>query len=450
MANYIQASQNLKTGLERRLNVWDTVSLVAGSVIGAGIFLVPHQVARLISSPPLMLAIWAAAGTVSLFGALAIGELGSQYPHAGGLYVYLREAFGPGVAFLYGWSLLVAIQTGNIGSLGAAFSIYFGYLVPLSSTTAKLLGVGVITALTTGNCFGIRRGASIQNLFTVIKIGTLGLVIILLLMAKRTPARLDRPSPLVWTWSSLGLAAIVILWAYEDWHLVTFAAGEVRDPERTLPRGLIVGVGLVIVLYLAANTGYLHVLPVESLQSRPDVAAAAMESVVGRRGGLVVSLLILFSILGAMNGLILSGPRVYFAMARDGLFFKQLARVSRAYHAPVYAIIFQGLLASVMVLAGEFAQLVGYVIFAAWIFYALTVSGIWKLRLRQAWNPPFRCPAYPLLGCVFVGFALYIVVSQVMREPRESALGVAIILLGLPVYWIWARRKKRLESQAHG
>jgi APA family basic amino acid/polyamine antiporter len=436
------------TGLERRLDVWDTVSLVAGSVIGSGIFLVPHQISLLITSPLLVLAVWAVAGAVSLFGALAIAEMSSQYPHAGGLYIYLREAFGPGIAFLYGWSLLVAIQTGNIAGLGAAFSIYLRTFVSLSPLSAKLMAMGVIGALTLGNCFGIRRGASIHNVFTVIKLGTLACVIVLLIAARRAPAGGALPLPIDWKWSSLGLAAIATLWAYEGWHLVTFAAGEVRDPERTLPRGLILGVGLVIVLYLAANGGYLRVLPIGSLQSRPDVAAAAMESVIGRWGGWLVALLILFSIAGAMNGLILSGPRVYFAMARDGLFFRHLTQLSRSHHAPVYAIILQGLLASIMLLAGEFAQLITYVIFAAWIFYALTVAGVWILRRSPAWNPPFRCPAYPLLGCVFVGFALYIMVSQVTRAPRQAALGVSIILLGLPVYWIWSRRKNRVNPGA--
>lgn len=428
--------------LERRLTAWDTVSLVAGSVIGVGIFLMPNRVANLVGSPAAMMAIWAVAGTVSLFGALAIAELGSQYPQAGGLYVYLREAYGRPVAFLYGWSLLVAIQTGNIASLAAALPIYLGYLVPLSAAEGNIVGVAAIAVLTAVNCLGIRRGAFIQNLLTVIKVGTLGLMTLLLLTARRAPQAAAAPAALDWTWSSLGLAAIAVLYAYECWHLVTFAAGEVVHPEKNIPRGLLAGMGVVMVLYLAANAGYLHVLPVHTIQARPEVAAVAMETVVGRSAGLIVSVMIVFSLLGAMNGLILSGPRVYYAMARDGVFFKQLAHLSSLYHVPVYAILFQGLLAVVMTLVASFAQLVGYAISSAWIFYALTVAGVWKLRQRSATSPPFRCPVYPLLGGVFVAFALFIVLSQVVRQPAQSAVGVAVILLGLPAYWAWSRKAR--------
>jgi APA family basic amino acid/polyamine antiporter len=434
-------SGSSETPLRRTLDVWDTVSLVVGSVIGAGIFLVPHQVAGFVASPSLMLSIWVVAGMVSLFGALVIGELGSQFPRAGGLYVFLREAYGPLMAFLYGWSLLLAIQTGNIASLGAAFLVYFSCLIPVSPMGAKALGVAVIAFLTAGNCLGVRRGAWIQNWLTVTKAVTVGGVILVLLSAKQASRVVAVPESQSLRWSSVGLATIVILWAYEDWHLASFAAGEIICPQRNLPRGMILGVGFVIVLYVAANAGYLHVLPLQMLRTRPDVAAAAMERVVGRFGGTIVSNLILLSVLGAMNGLILSGPRVYYAMAQDGCFFRQFAKVSKTHRVPVNAILLQGALASLMVVVRGFAQLVRYVIFAGWIFYALAVVGLWRLRGSPGWNPAFRCPAYLLLGCAFVLFAMYVVWSQIAREPREATLGLGVILLGIPIYGLWRGKK---------
>lgn len=432
--------------LERRLTLRDTVALVAGSVIGVGIFLMPNRVANLVSSPAIMLAIWALAGIVSLFGALTIAELGTRFPQAGGLYVYLREAYGRPIAFLYGWSLLVAIQTGNIASLAAALPIYFGYLVPLSEVATRSLGIGAIVALTAANCLGVRRGALVQNLLTVIKVATLaGMILLLLVASPAAPPAAGRPA-LDWSWSSLGLAAIAVLYAYECWHLVTFAAGEVVQPSRTIPRGLIAGMALVIALYLSANLAYLCALPVETIRERPEVAAVAMETVVGRAAGQLVSGMILFSVLGAMNGLILSGPRVYYAMACDGMFFKKLASVSENFHVPVYAIVFQGAVAILMTLVASFAQLVAYAISSAWIFYALTVAGLWMVRRRSGDAAPFRCPAYGVLGSVFVAFALFIVVSQLVRQPQQTIAGWAVIGLGLPIYWVWHRRNKSFIS----
>ena len=435
--------------LVRRLTLRDTVSLVAGSVIGVGIFLMPNQVANLVPVPSMMLAIWAAAGIVSMFGALAIAELGSQYPQAGGLYVYLREAYGRPVAFLYGWSLLVAIQTGNTASLAAAIPIYLGYMIPLGEFAAKLTGIAAIAVLTAANCMGIRRGALVQNVLTIIKIATLGLMTMVLLISRRPPLNTVAPVENDWTWVSLGLACVAVLYAYECWHLVTFAAGEVARPEKNIPRGLIIGMTLVIVLYLAANAGYLRILSVHEIQSHPYVAASSLEAIMGAAAGSVVSAMILFSLLGAMNGLILSGPRVYYAMARDGVFFERFGEVSPRYQVPIHAIILQGILAAILTLIGSFAQLVGYAISSAWIFYALAVVGVWKVRRCRSQRPAFLCPAYPLLGCIFVAFAGYIVLSQVARQPRQSVFAGGLILMGLPLYWLWSRGKRAKAAKVH-
>jgi len=415
--------------------------MVVGSVIGAGIFLVPNRIANLVGCSSAMLAVWAVAGFLSLFGALAIAELASQYPQAGGLYVFLRESYGRPLAFLYGWGLLAVIQTGNIASLAVALPFYLSYLFRLSPSAEKLVAVGAILVLTAANCLGIRWGALIQNILTTVKVVTLSLMTVLLLLGSRV-SKISPESPKCdWTWSSLGLAAIAALWAYEGWHLVTFAGGEVSRPEKNLPRGLIAGMALVLTLYLAANAGYLHVLTVGTIQERTDVAAVSMEAVIGRSAGIIVAAMIVFSMLGAMNGLILTGPRVYYAMARDGLFFRRLASVSSTCHVPTHATLLQGGLAAFMATVGDFGQLLSYIIYAAWIFYALTVASVWKLR-RRASSPPFRCPLYPLLGSLFVGFSAYIVLSNIVRQPVESAVGIAIILLGLPVYWIWSKNKQ--------
>src|SRR5262245_11720390 len=274
--------------------------MVVGSVIGAGIFLVPNRIANLVGCSSAMLAVWAVAGFLSLFGALAIAELASQYPQAGGLYVFLRESYGRPLAFLYGWGLLAVIQTGNIDSLAVALPFYLSYLFRLSPSAEKFVAVGAILVLTAANCLGIRWGALIQNILTTVKVVTLSLMAVLLLLGGRV-SKISPESPKCdWTWSSLGLAAIAALWAYEGWHLVTFAGGEVSRPEKNLPRGLIVGMALVLTLYLAANAGYLHVLTVGTIQERSDVAAVSMEAVIGRSAGIIVAAMIVFSMLGAM------------------------------------------------------------------------------------------------------------------------------------------------------
>ena len=360
------------TGFVRGLRRVDGVALVVGTVIGSGIFLVPGPIAGQLPSLGAVLLVWAVGGALSLSGALSLGELGAMYPGAGGLYVYLRHAFGRPLAFLYGWGLLSMIQTGSIATLAVGFSLYLSRLVSLSRAEQKATGI------------------------------------------------------------------VAVLWAYEGWHAVSFAAGEFRSPVRDLPVSLFMGTGFCAVIYLLLNLAYYSVLTSLALRDTDHAAATAIQTVYGGRTTVLISALILTSILGAMNGLVLTGPRVYYAMGRDGTFFRRFGETSARFHTPIAAIVTQGLWASFLTLLGSFQQLFTYVIFTAWIFYGLTVAAVLVLRWRQPDLPrSFRVPGFPWPPLFFILAALGITFSTCITEPVHAALGLGMILAGIPLYLVF-------------
>lgn len=434
-------------GLVRELGLADTTSLIVGSIIGSGIFLVPQAVAQQLPSFGGVLLVWLAGGALTLFGALSLAELGAAYPRAGGLYVYLSQAYGRPVGFLYGWGLLAMIHSGSIATLAVAFGLYLGKLAPLGPSGEKSAGLAAILLLTGINCLGLRAGKQVQNLFTAAKLGGLALMTVVLLWHGRTVAlfteRLWRPEGPPFEWLAFGAALVGVLWAYEGWHVVSFTAGEVREPARNLPRGLLFG-GLIITgIYLLVNVAYYSVLSGSEIASSETVAATATTQAAGAAAGGLISLLILISIFGAMNGMVLSGPRVYFAMARDGLFFSALGRLDARWHAPVNALVVQGVWASVLAMGGTFHELFTYVVFTAWIFYGATVAGVIVLRRREpARQRPFRVPGYPWLSLLFTGAAVGLTASTIVAAPGNALRGVGLILLGVPLYWLFHRREK--------
>jgi len=427
-----------KSGLVRELGRVDGIALVVGTVIGSGIFLVPGPIALQLHSLGAVLLVWAVGGVLSLCGALSLGELGAMYPGAGGLYVYLRHALGRPVAFLYGWGLLSMIQTGSIATLAVGFSLYLSRLFPLSRGGQKATAIVCILLLTGVNCFGLRLGKLVQNVSTVSKLA--GLTLLFLLLVWRGHIHLLYSSLMPATSVShivvpFGTALIAVLWAYEGWHAVSFAAGEFRSPKRDLPLSLFVGTALCAVIYLLLNIAYYSVLTPAALRATDHAAATAVQTAYGAGTTALISVLILTSILGAMNGLILTGPRVYYAMARDGTFFQRLGQTSRRFHTPVLAIALQGVWASVLTLVGSFQQLFTYVIFTAWIFYGLTVASVIVLRIRKPEvERSFRVPAYPLLPVLFVLAAFGISVNTIVSDPVHACFGIAMILLGVPLY----------------
>ncbi len=435
------APLHAQASLARELTAGDGFAIVAGSVIGSGIFLVPGTIALHLRSLPSVMAVWVVGGLLSLFGALSLAELGSMFPGAGGLYVYLREAYGRAVAFLYGWGLLVMIQTGSIATLAAGFALYLSQFVRVSALEMKLLAAGSVVALTAVNLLSLRHAKRVQNIGTAAKF--LGLAVLVLFLFWR-----GQPALLLKNWElhapfeilGFGVALIAVLWAYEGWHVVSFTAAEFRNPQRDLPRSLVWGTATVAGVYLIVNLAYYAVLPASAVAGAPSAAASAVQHV--QQAGMLrfVSCLIVASIVVAMNGMILTGPRVYYAMARDGIFFRTLGKTNSR-QVPVPAIVVQGIWAAVLTLAGNFEQLFTWVVFTAWIFYGLAVGGVIVLRIRRPEQTrPFLIPAYPILTLLFVAAAAVIVCSTIVSAPVHAAIGSGAILLGLPVYLVYRTR----------
>jgi APA family basic amino acid/polyamine antiporter len=441
--------------LRRDLTLFDSISLVIGTIIGSGIFLVPAEIARAVHTPGWMLGIWVIGGVLTMLGALSLAELGAAMPEAGGIYTFIGRAFGPLLGFLCGWMMFTVITSGSIATLGAAFPIYLGAFVPLTPVTTKLVSIVAIVVMTWINIIGVKNGARLGNVLTILKVG--GLIVMVLCVfflppqptpgAASAPALPAGPVPV----GAIGVALVAVLWAYEGWHDISFAAAEMKDPQRNFPRAVIGGVAIVITLYLLANFAYLKVLTPSEIAASERVALTAMTRVTGEWGGKILTAAILCSILGAMNSLILAGPRAYYQMAKDRLFFERVSRVHPKWQTPVESLVFQGLWSIFLVLfIGGFSQLFTYVIFGGWIFYGLAVLSVIVLR-RKAPNMarPFRVPGYPVVPILFGVVAFAFVVNTLIETPRESGYGLAFIALGIPIYLVqraMRRRQPRREA----
>ena len=437
--------------LVRTLRLRDLALLIVGAVIGSGIFLVPAQLLRQVhGSTGLATLVWLAGGILALLGALTYGELATMKPSAGGVYVYVRDGFGRLPAFLYGWSLMLAISSGAVSALGVAFATYLGAVVPLSPFASKLAALACIAAVTLVNVLGTRKSSDMQNWTTLIKVVLLlGITAVLLVMGRHsadvTAALWPRETGAVA--SGFGLAMITALWAYEGWQFVTYSAGEALDPRRDYPRALFWATLSLIVLYMVANAGYLVALGPEAAASSDVIAASAMKITLGPWAAKLVALTILISVFSAMNSVVLTAPRVFFAMARDGLFFRKLAEVHPRFRTPATAIIALGVWSAALAMMGSFQKLIGYTMFVAWIFYGLGGASVFPLRRRDPdAERPFRVPGYPWTPLVFVGSAFALVVNVIVATPWDASKGLAIVALGLPVYWLLFRRNARTET----
>jgi basic amino acid/polyamine antiporter, APA family len=433
-------------GLTRALGLLDCILLVVGAIIGSGIFLTPSSIARLTGSVTGLLFVWIAGGVLTFCGALAYAELGSAYPRAGGIYVFLREAYGPLTAFLYGWCNFFVIVAGSIATLASAFAIYLRYLVPIGAVAANLVAVALITALSLANCLGVRAGARVQNVLTFVKIGSLIAMAVALFTSGHgaaSHAQAAAPGMGAVPWSSMGIAMVAVLWAYEGWHLLTFAAGEVKNPKRNLTLGLLAGTLLVMALYITINLAYLYVLPLTSIAASSRVASDALEAAIGPAGGTAVAIAILISITGAVNSNVLGGPRVFYAMAQEGLFFKRVAFIHPKYHVPTVSIVLNGVWAAFLTMVGSFERLFSYVIFVAWIFYALGAAAVIVLRRTQPDVPrPYRTWGYPWVPVLFCVIAAAIVTNTMVNDFKNSFWGLLVVLTGLPAYFFWSRKTR--------
>ena len=425
--------------LARRLGLFDATMIVMGGIVGSGIFINPSVVARQVGRPALILAAWAIGGTIALAGAFVYAELAAMRPAVGGQYAYLREAFGPAVAFLYGWALLLVIQSGGMAAVAVTFAHYARELF------AVPLGVGaiatvVLVALTLVNCLGVRAGASLQSGLMVIKIvAIVGLIVTGALfapgaVATPAPAREAR-LPL----AAMGAALVPVLFAYGGWQTSSFVAGELKQPERDLPRGLLMGVVGVIVLYLAVSAICLRVLGPEALAATSTPASEVMRRALGERGARAIAVGIAISTLGFLSQSMLTAPRVYYAMASDGLFFRAVARVHPVTRVPIVAIALQGLLAVVIALSGRYEQILNYVVSVDFIGFGLTGLALFVFRRRGERAAAFRTPGHPVTTAFFVAASFLVVVNTVWQYPENTLVGLAILAAGVPAYLLWRR-----------
>jgi APA family basic amino acid/polyamine antiporter len=429
--------------LARVLTLRDLVLIVVGTTIGSGIFTVPGAVLRQSSGDlGIALIVWVVGSMLALLGAFTFGELGAMLPDAGGSYVYVREAFGALPAFLLGWTLFLAINTGSTATLAVAFANYLGELVPLGPLAYKIASVAMIAVVTAVNIRGVRQAATVQNWSTALKVGA---IIALAIAGFVLGDGLQRPDTKVFTtpitvasFSAAGVGLLGVLWAYEGWQNVTNSAGEAADPQRTFARGIGLGTAALVVIYLTANAGYVAAVGPSGVAASDRIAADVVHALFGPAAAKLVTLVILVSIFSAANGLALTGPRMYFAMARDGVFFRSLAEVHPRFGTPALAVAASAVWAAVLALSGTFEQLFTYVVFASWIFAALAAGSLFVLRRRRPDLPrPFRVPGYPWTPALFIAAASAVVVNTVIARPVQALIGLGIVATGWPAYFAW-------------
>jgi APA family basic amino acid/polyamine antiporter len=429
--------------LARTLTQKDLALLLVGTVIGSGIFLVPGGVVQQSGGHAgLALTVWLIGGVLSLLGALTYGELGAMNPAAGGIYVYIRDALGRLPAFLYGWTLFFVISSGSLATLAVAFSRYLDQMIDLTPLAARLVSVTVIVVITIINVAGTRRSANVQNWTTGVKVAALVVMsVALIVLGDRAGSIGGQPWPDVGMGallSGVGTAMIGVLWAYEGWQYVTFSAGETVEPERNFPRAMLIGTAALIAVYLLANFAYVAALGPDGVARSERVASEAVTALMGPAAGSLIAAAILVSIFSAANGLTLTAPRVYFAMANDRVFFRRLADVHPRFHTPAFAIVASSAWAILLAATGTFEQLLTYVVFAGWMFYALGAASIFVYRrTRPAASRPFSVPFYPLTPLLFILAAAAIVLNTFIAQPGRALVGLAVVLLGVPVYFLW-------------
>ena len=428
------------TELARRLGVFDATMIVMGGIIGAGIFISPYVVARHVNTTGLILAAWATGGVIALAGAFVYAELAAVRPEAGGVYAYLRDAFHPVVAFLFGWTLLLVVQAGGMAAVAVTFGLYVRDLtgIALAPTT---LAVGALAVLTIINCFGVRSGANVQNAFMVLKILAIGALVTIGWLAVGTA----EAAPQVERASGFAAAMIPVLFAYGGWQTASFVSEEMRDTQRDLPRAMLWGILGVVVLYLAANLVYVLVLGPAGLAATTTPASEVMRRAIGESGARFIALGIAISTLGYLSQGMLTAPRVYFAMARDGVFFARVGWLHPRTRAPVYAIALQGVWAAIIALSGRYEQILNYVVAIDAIFFGLTGVALIVFRRREgaagSARRRFRTPGHPWTTLLFVAAFWVVALNTVVQFPGSAGIGVLVLLAGVPVYWWWSRRR---------
>lgn len=431
--------------LKKDLRFYGLTMVAIGSCVGSGIFLTPSQIAGHLPSPLLIMLVWGLGGIITLTGALTFAELGAMFPQAGGVYVYLKEAYGDLTGFLYGWVYLVVITSGANAALSIACAYYLAFLFPLSEKGIKIAAISALIVVTVINILRVRAAEVFTNVFTGLKLLGISAIIGVGLFLGRVKIHLfvpvSRPESGSLT-AALGLALIGVLWSYGGWQHASFVAGEARDARRTIPRAMIIGSIVVAVVYLLTNLAYLFLLPVDMIASSQSIAADAVSTIIPF-GGVVIAVLIAISTFGTLGIYTLSAPRIYYAMSKDGLFFKKLAWIHPRFHTPVYAVLIQSAWAAVLLFFwGTFEDLITYVVFTDWIFFGLTAAGIFILRHKKKnlWRP-YKTLGYPVIPLVFVTITFLFVLNALLEKPLHAGAGLILMFAALPIYFYYKRKK---------
>ena len=414
--------------------------MVVGTIIGASIFVQPSLVSGAVPSPAGMLLVWGAAGVLTLIGVLVTAELASAFPDTGGVYVFLRESYSPVLGFLWCWAMFWSMHTGIIAAIATVCARYIGFFVPLDDTGTRLVAIAVILALSAINYIGVRHGTTLQTAFTVGKVAAVAAIVVAGIAAPERASPADTTASVVPSASAFITATVAGLFAFGGWHMVTYTGDETVDARRTIPRALMIGTLVVTASYIAVNAAYLAVLSPAAVAASSRVAADFADAVLGSGGAASMAALVVFSTVGALIGIILTGPRVYLAAAEDGLLPRTIASVHPRFATPHHAIVLQAVWASVLVATGTYRALFTRVVYTEWIFFGLMAGGIFLLRRRPGYAPMYRAWGYPVLPVVFIISTAVIVANQLVADPWESITGLAIVLAGLPFYYFRIRR----------
>lgn len=432
-------------GLKRQIGLTTAVALLVGEVIAVGIFLTPADMAKSLGSPMWILIIWLVMGGMAFSGALCYGELAARFPTAGGGYVYLREAYGPGVGFLYGWKCFLVMDPGISAALATGLAGYVGYIIPLSPLAAKALGITAILLLALANASGLQVGARLMQLLTVLKLGLLAVIVVwgfamrLGNWSNFIPFTTQHmgSTPLI---GALAGGMVAAFFSFGGWWDVSKLAGEVREPARTLPKALAYGVSIVTIVYILTSAVFIYLVPIEHATSGEAFAAQAGEILFGRAGGQIFSIIVIISVLGSLLAVMITAPRVYYAMARDGVFLKSVATVHPRFNTPVRAIALQALLSCVLVALGSFNQIVAYFVFITVVFIAMSVAAVFKLRKKSQESTTYLTPLYPFTPLVFLALVLVLLFLLMANNPLQALAGVGVVALGAPVYYLFFRK----------
>ncbi|PYO81701.1 MAG: hypothetical protein DMD68_12870 [Gemmatimonadetes bacterium] len=438
------------TGLRRQLGLLDAVMINVGTIIASAIFFVPSDIARTIPGAGPAVLVWVVGGAVSLLGALSVAELGAALPEAGGMFVYLREAYGPLWAFLYGWGAGIVINPASIAAISLVCATYLGYFLPLSAGAIPWVAAATTVVLTVLNCLGLKPGTLTQNILTTLKIG---LVVLLIVAGLALPGGSTTNLQPLWPEGAplallpaFGVAMVSVLWAYDGWNEITYVGSEVKDPGRTMPRAIVLSTVIGMALYVAVTVAYQYVLPAAKIAASPLVASDAAQVTLGRAGAGLVAAAIVISTLGANNGIILTAARIPYAMAVDGQLFRFLGAVHPRFATPVASLLTQGAIAVALTLSGRYQALYTYAVFVSWVFYAMSCAAVLTLRARRPDLPrPYRTWGYPVTPVVFIAFAAWLVGNTILQNPKDAAIGAGLVLVGLP-YFYYGRWRSRVAT----